>query len=124
MSFNWSDYLILAKNLAGKTLLPCQEAQFRSAISRAYYAAFCSARNLIIQKGDTISSNSKAHKEVQSFFEKRKDIISKEIQSDLDRLRKDRNDADYKDKFPGKLNEKTTFDLYFAQRVVNDLAKI
>lgn len=124
MSFNWSDYLILAQNLAGKTSLQCQEAGFRSAISRAYYAAFCSARNLLIQKGYNISSSSKTHKEVQDIFMNRGDITSKEIQSNLDRLRKDRNDADYEDQFPGKLDKKTISDLFFAQRIIDDLAKI
>ena len=47
MSFDWSEYLNLAKKLirAGSTL-SANEACQRTAISRAYYAVYCQARNL------------------------------------------------------------------------------
>jgi hypothetical protein len=41
MSFDWSQYLTLAKELAGEaTILAEGEARLRDAISRSYYAAF------------------------------------------------------------------------------------
>ena len=46
MSFNWKEYFNLALVLQG--LYPqgfVQEAAFRCSVSRAYYAAFCYARN-------------------------------------------------------------------------------
>jgi uncharacterized protein (UPF0332 family) len=46
MSFDWSEYLGLAKYLSGKSDTHTQEAALRSATSRAYYAAFCSARSV------------------------------------------------------------------------------
>ncbi len=47
MSFDWSEYLNLAQELAGKATTPAsQEAKLR-AISRAYYAAFVQARNFL-----------------------------------------------------------------------------
>lgn len=46
MSFNWSEFLGLAQELAGHEAQPYgEEATSRAAISRAYYAALCSARN-------------------------------------------------------------------------------
>ena len=46
MSFNWSEYLALAQQLAGKAQISAtQESRLRSAISRAYYSAFIQARN-------------------------------------------------------------------------------
>ena len=46
MNFDWSEYLNIARELAGQaTASFSAEAKKRSAISRAYYAAFCSARN-------------------------------------------------------------------------------
>lgn len=46
MSFNWGDYLSLANALLTKPNTPGpEEAAYRSAVSRAYYAAFCIARN-------------------------------------------------------------------------------
>ena len=49
MSFDWSQYLNLAKELAGQATIPAeQEARLRDAISRSYYAAFILARNYTI----------------------------------------------------------------------------
>ena len=46
MTFDWREYLTLAENLyTNSHNFPNQEACFRVAISRAYYAAFCTARN-------------------------------------------------------------------------------
>ena len=51
MSFDWSDYLNVARELAGHpNVEPGEEARFRSAISRAYYTALCCARNHLIHK--------------------------------------------------------------------------
>jgi len=44
VTFAWSDYLTLAERLAAET---SDEASLRSAISRAYYAVFCTARQLL-----------------------------------------------------------------------------
>ena len=47
MSFNWTDFLTLADALVRAPNSPGpEEASLRSAISRAYYAAFHVARNL------------------------------------------------------------------------------
>ena len=49
MSFVWSDYLDLAKELLGSAVgSPIEEAKLRSAISRAYYAVFNEARNYLV----------------------------------------------------------------------------
>jgi len=41
MSFDWSQYLNLAKELAGQATIPAeQEARLRDAISRSYYLEF------------------------------------------------------------------------------------
>ena len=44
MSFDWSQYLNLAKELAGQATIPAeQEARLRDAISRSYYLEFFKA---------------------------------------------------------------------------------
>ena len=49
MSFNWEDYLSLANELSSNSSVGGnEEAKKRSAISRAYYAAFINARNKIL----------------------------------------------------------------------------
>ena len=51
MSFDWSEYLNLAKELANQAIAPAnQEAKLRTAISRSYYAAFINARNYLRDK--------------------------------------------------------------------------
>lgn len=45
MGFDWTEYLILAQFLQGKGNRYSKEAARRAAVSRAYYAAFCLARN-------------------------------------------------------------------------------
>lgn len=55
MSFDWLEYLNLAQELAGQATKPSsQEAKLRSAVSRAYYAAFCEARNHLRGEGHSI----------------------------------------------------------------------
>ena len=52
MSFDWSEYLNLAQELAGQATGPSsQEAKLRSAVSRAYYAAFYAATALLLGEG-------------------------------------------------------------------------
>lgn len=49
MAFNWSEYLEVARKLAGIASMPhSDEANYRAAISRAYYAAFCTAVDYLI----------------------------------------------------------------------------
>ena len=46
MAFDWREYLSLARSLSGQSAASyAPEAASRSAVSRAYYAAFCHARN-------------------------------------------------------------------------------
>ena len=123
MSFNWSEYLTLAQVLTGKAAVSSPEAKFRSAISRAYYGAFCSTRNYLIQNGHRIPKTSEAHKMVREILRNKKDQVSKQVENNLDRLRKDRTNADYEDHFPWALDKTTAKDLYLAQKVLNDLAK-
>jgi uncharacterized protein (UPF0332 family) len=51
MAFNWVTYLDLAKYLLGtEGTSRFPEAHSRAAVSRAYYAAFCNARNILRDK--------------------------------------------------------------------------
>ena len=63
MNFDWSEYLNLAQELAGRpTSLSNEEARLRSAISRAYYAAFCKARNHLRDNENLLISPPKGEK--------------------------------------------------------------
>lgn len=71
MSFDWSKYLNLAKELANQAIAPAnQEAKLRAAISRSYYAAFINARNYLRDKqGILIPKTGDAHGYVSQHFE-------------------------------------------------------
>ncbi len=99
MSFDWSEYFFLAQELAGHpTDRAGQEARLRAAISRAYYATFCSARNLLRDKDSiAIPRNKNPHEFVISRFRKNQHPLRRKIGDDLDRLRRRRNKADYED---------------------------
>lgn len=55
MTFNWSEYLEFAeKQVCVDKHNNVDEAACRAAISRAYYAAFCSSRNYLCHEGDYV----------------------------------------------------------------------
>ncbi len=93
--FNWREYLQLAQHWA---TLP-EEGNQRSAVSRAYYAVFCSCRNWIREhRPDVLLTNrGSVHQEVWKLFEYSGDKQQKLIGEALFRLRKARNQADYDD---------------------------
>jgi uncharacterized protein (UPF0332 family) len=95
-SFDWGEYIDLAKKIVPKSIEVSEEACSRVAISRSYYGAFCLARNHAVQKDKVIiPSSSKAHAAVQKHFKTSADNRYKKIGNALERLRLDRNKADY-----------------------------
>jgi len=97
MSFDWRTYLVLAQALASADLPGGREASFRSAASRAYYAAFATARRQSRERhGGVIRQSAAEHGEVATFFALRGEAGSV-IAAHLARLRFLRNRADYDD---------------------------
>lgn len=97
--FDWTAYLELAQELAHQgTQSPNDEAKLRSAVSRAYYAAYCTARNRLRDK-DTgqVPRGTDAHSFVWDCFSASPDDRRKRIGESGQRLRRDRNSADYDD---------------------------
>lgn len=98
MSFDWRLYIKLADELINfhrtKSLA---ESYWRSAISRAYYGVFCLSRNFLISKGIRIPRKN-VHRFVIEKYKNSPDQVEKKIGVELDRLRKDRVDADYDDR--------------------------
>lgn len=105
MSFNWREYLELAKAFSG---MPnsgySEEALHRSAVSRAYYAAFCWCRNFAQQNlGFKATGTAEDHKLLREHLMK-KGGKWKNIASHLNKLRGWRNSCDYDDEVPGLSN--------------------
>ncbi len=98
MSFDWQNYLYLAKGLSGNPVSGTenQEAKFRSAISRAYYAAFHVAKDYACNNSQPPDQNAEnIHKEIREWFHSNPHRLAKQIGDDLNRLRINRNKADY-----------------------------
>lgn len=116
MSFDWTEYLDLAEHLSGKGGTCSQEAALRSATSRAYYAAFRSARDVAEQRlGFVPTRSGKDHGLVQRHFKQsgRKDIAKK-----LGRMHGWRTQCDY-DEEVQRLSKITNSTIRYSGEVLN-----
>jgi hypothetical protein len=101
--FDWRDFLALAERLGdspvGSTVsIIVDEAAQRSAVSRAYYAAFCHARVYAVQRLGFVPTNSpNDHGRLRAHYRARRMYL---VASRLDRLRLQRNFCDYDDMVP------------------------
>ena len=127
MKFDWSEYFNLAKELAETS----KEAELRSAVSRAYYSAFCLARNYLrdiqqyprLWRNKTYDINAHQYVAEKFIYNQSKSQIMIEIGKDLSRLRKMRNKADYEDTiFNLKREAKTA--LMLAQNIISALSNL
>ncbi|MGB3511511.1 MAG: hypothetical protein WBA93_20190 [Microcoleaceae cyanobacterium] len=124
MSFDCFEYLTLAQQLAGKTLLSAsEESRLRSAISRGYYAAFILARNYLRDYEEIIIPVRQTHQFVITQFKYSPDLVKQGIGKDLSRLRFNRNQADYDDRIDN-LPAITTRVLKLAEKVIFDLERL
>lgn len=109
MPFDWTEYLRLARSLNGDDEAVCgEEGRHRSAVSRAYYAAFCVARNYARDSlGFYPNYDTRDHADIRREYanaagrfdgEERKRVYLIPIQ--LDNLRQWRNNCDYRDSHP------------------------
>jgi uncharacterized protein (UPF0332 family) len=123
MSFDWSEYLDLAREL-NDNLIRNREAKQRSVVSRAYYAVFNLAKNYLEQvEGHLIPRTADAHRYVSDQFLMSADPKRQEIASKLSRLRKFRNQADYAARFPA-LASTATRAIAEAESVVTALRSL
>jgi len=125
MAFSWAEYLDLAKELAGVQHREARtEADARSSISRAYYAAYGSARNrLRHQDGLVIPGGPVGHSFVSGQFQNAAETARKAVGANLDRLRIARNRADYDDVFP-QLAVWVGVTLQWAEEILEDLGRL
>jgi len=127
MKFDWSEYFNLAKELAETS----EEAELRSAVSRAYYSAFCLARNYLrdiqqdpkLWRQKTYDINAHQYVAEKFIYNQSKSHTMIEIGKDLSRLRKMRDKAEYDDTmFNLKREARTAFML--AQNIISALSNL
>lgn len=106
MSFLWADYLDVARHLTEHSdSSGYAGACLRSAISRAYYAALNTTRNLLRdQWGIEVPETAEIHSFIPQWFLTEDDVDYREIGALLDRLRDRRRKADYDDEIPKVLS--------------------
>jgi uncharacterized protein (UPF0332 family) len=101
--FNWLLYLDVADKLVSYN----SEACYLSAISRAYYRAFGKVRSQLELSGFSFNQTN-IHQQVIAWLKNKADLDIKTIGWDLDKLRQERNRADY--------NAKESFDKLRAEK--------
>jgi hypothetical protein len=128
MSFAWTRYLELAKELAGKPVTTeGREAKLRSAISRAYYAAFHEARDFLVITQGPLPYNVNEHEYVKNWYLDQRDRLRAQVGNDLNRLRQDRNRADYVDEWSGgigALDKTVDATLIIAARIIANIGRL
>ncbi|HLP91467.1 MAG TPA: HEPN domain-containing protein [Nostocaceae cyanobacterium] len=136
MNFDWSSYLEIAQILYDEVIntsnqensASIKEAKIRSAISRAYYSAFCLTRNYLRDfEGytDLATRTKGVHEYVISELQNstQQDFIN--LGNYLDRLRSLRVEADYKDNAGvNLLIAKAKIALKDAKKVVDLIEKL
>ena len=117
MSFDWADYHNLANELQNATDgSQLDEAKLRCALSRAYYAAFCSARTLLMSLDRGISDEI-GHTELRKEF-KRRGNKGNIVATKLFRMSDLRNHADYRDLYPNDLIKETQLVIEESYKVI------
>lgn len=96
MPFEWKEYWHLALALCRQEMPDYEsEAPARCAVSRAYYAAFCHARNYARdQHGFRPAYADSDHRDIRDHFRERHKTA---IANRLEQLRQWRNNCDYED---------------------------
>jgi uncharacterized protein (UPF0332 family) len=91
LAMNWREFLLLAARLAAETT----EADWRTAISRAYYPAFHIARDLAADLNFTVPRADRAHQYLVFRLSNSGAPPVEQTGRDLETLRRLRNRADY-----------------------------
>lgn len=127
MSFDWSEYFRLAFDLdvraRSEANLQAQEAKWRTAISRAYYAAWCKARNKLRDEGSADTSCLQDHGCVIRKFQESSDPARRQIGITLSRMIDNRRRADYQDTV-ARIADVSNAQLLLGQDVIPQIDKL
>lgn len=94
-AFDWTEYLNLAGELSKDTTFQsARDARLRSAISRAYYAAFHKARITVLPPRVAAWGS---HQQIIDMLQESEDPARRQLGVDLARLKGNRRKADYDD---------------------------
>ena len=121
MDFNWSEFYRFAAYLNNDDSFDCQEAVQRTIVSRAYYAAFCMAKEAIEHKCKiSFQKSADTHERVR--FEYKKQGRS-DISDTLTELRRFRNMCDY-EKDIKNLHSLVKISLQTSEQIISKINSI
>ena len=117
MAFDWREYLALAQYLGKGHAGVHQDAALRCAVSRAYYGAFCYARNHARDRASYRPSyRADDHARLIDHYRQ----VGSPVESLLGRLRTWRNQCDYDDSV-ARLEMMYKFAMASAEKVFEEL---
>ncbi len=115
--FDWPDFLALARELV--VLDELAEAAKRSAISRAYYAAFNVVKGFLKSRGHTVPDTGEAHDLVWGICKNDAGVALRRVGCRGKGLQSDRGRADYDRPFPADLTQTAQFSLSGAELIID-----
>jgi uncharacterized protein (UPF0332 family) len=113
---NWRDFLLLAARLAADAA----EAEWRTAVSRAYYAAFHVGRRLLSDLKFAVPRADRAHQYLVFRLSNSGEPAVEQAGRDLDTLRRLRNRADY-DSTPALTQSQAAAAVRVAEGIIHAL---
>lgn len=113
---NWRDFLLLASRLAAEA----SEADWRTAVSRAYYAAFHVARRLFADLQFIVPRADQAHQYLVFRLSNSGEAAAEQAGRDLETLRRLRNRADY-DEAPALTQPQASAAVQLAAGIIQGL---
>lgn len=113
---NWRDFLSLATRLAAEST----EADWRSAVSRAYYATFHIARRMLVDLRFVVPRADRAHQYLVFRLGNCGESAVEQAGRDLETLRRLRNRADY-DEVPAVTQPQATAAVHLAEGILKVL---
>lgn len=118
--FDWSDFLRIAIELAASTT---DEAAQRTAIGRAYYAAYGRASEHLLARG-LLAPRAMSHHNVWSAFRSRSNQDDVDVWTNGIFLKEQRQKADYRRTFQGSLTQAAQDAIERATAVLNLLDRL
>lgn len=117
MSFDWLSYLRFAEAALGKAAeFSDQDAVYRTVVSRAYYAVYCSTRN-VVKATDGQEFHGNDHQRLQIYLKEHSQKERQRLGLRLQALHQLRIKADYHDNLQPQA-------LYLAQQALGQAQKI
>lgn len=108
MSFNWTQYVSFAKEIIqDDPKAELAEAYSRASVSRSYYGAFGLARKILLER-KIQEPKGEIHSHVIKQFQESQNKIDRQIGEQLNRLKAQRVEADYKEDLDFDKDKATT----------------